>query len=331
MEINMKSWEERWAEYLAGLAAAERQRDAEESRDDDVQDLSSCGTFGAAATQRATNKASSTASSTSQRSARSTADQADSLDALRSRMFDGSNEEGVAEHLRAVNVSDEPPPESPGPEPDWRQPSRPQRQPRRPQPPGWEQQQQQREKEYAEREAAAAERRRQQEERDRMREEEQRRQRQQKDEQRRREQQQQQQEQQDRRQYQKPRPASGSTTPQASARARQSPKLGRFFDSFAAFDVAFVEWEAKTASAQVLRLAEVPFPPRKDPAGLVEAGLLRGGDAMRRKTMLRTALLRWHPDKWMAMTSKIDTKEHGELGERLSTITQVLVEQKDMG
>ena len=75
---------------------------------------------------------------------------------------------------------------------------------------------------------------------------------------------------------------------------------------------------------------EVPFPPLKDPAGLVEAGLLRGGDATRRKALLRTALLRWHPDKWMIVTGKIDVREHGELARRLSTITQALVEQKAM-
>ena len=84
------------------------------------------------------------------------------------------------------------------------------------------------------------------------------------------------------------------------------------------------------AVAEVVKLAEVPFPPRRDPAGLVEAGLLKGGDASKRKALLRTALLRWHPDKWAAFTSKIRADEHAELARRLSTITQALVEQKDV-
>ena len=46
-----------------------------------------------------------------------------------------------------------------------------------------------------------------------------------------------------------------------------------------------------------MRLEDVPFPPPGDPAGLVQAGLLRGGDPAQRKKKLHKALLRWHPDK----------------------------------
>ena len=63
--------------------------------------------------------------------------------------------------------------------------------------------------------------------------------------------------------------------------------------------------------------------PRRDPAGL------SGGDTSQHKALLRKALLRWHPDKWMALAEKIPKEEHGELGRRLSTITQALVEQKN--
>jgi hypothetical protein len=122
--------------------------------------------------------------------------------------------------------------------------------------------------------------------------------------------------------------------PPATASPRTAPKgpppIGRFFESFKAFDAAYVEWEAGAAAAEVVKLAEVPFPPRLDPAGLVESGLLRGGDESKRKKLLRSALLRWHPDKWMALTGKICAEERAELARRLSTITQELVEQKDL-
>ena len=73
-----------------------------------------------------------------------------------------------------------------------------------------------------------------------------------------------------------------------------------------------------------------PFPPPRDPAGLVEKGLLLGGgDGAERKKMLRKALLRWHPDKWVHLGHKLADEEKGALGERLSTITQALVEQRD--
>ena len=122
----------------------------------------------------------------------------------------------------------------------------------------------------------------------------------------------------------------------AAAAARAAPKtpkkaaVGRFFDSFGAFEAAFAEWDTRTSGADKLALAEIPFPPLKDPAGLVAGGLLRGGDAAKRKALLRTALLRWHPDKWMAVIGKVRKEDHAELGRRLGTITQTLVEQKDM-
>jgi flagellar biosynthesis GTPase FlhF len=333
MEVNLKSWEERWAEYLDSLAAADaaRQAEEEEADDDDIGPTKSTdgqhdarssppGHFGPAASARST---------------KSAGDARDALDSTRSRMFD--ERDGMTAAMGSVDISDEQQPPPPPPEPDWRKPSMPQRQPRRPQPPGWEKQQQEREREYKEREREREQQRRRQEEEQRQREEEQKRhqrQRQQEEEARKRGQQQQQERQRTPRQqqqWQKERPQHGMAPPSARAKKPDAePKKGRFFDSFVAFDTAFSAWEEQFAQAEVLRLSDVPFPPLKDPAGLVEAGLLRGGDAARRKALLRTALLRWHPDKWINLTSKIDVREHGELGRRLSTITQALVEQKAM-
>ena len=241
-------------------------------------------------------------------------------------------------------------------EPDYHVKSEPRRQPRRPQPPGWEAKKEELDREAEERQRQNEERRRQAEQKaDRQREERKRQQEQRESHERAREQQreeersqerQEQRERQQRRQswqqqqqpppprqqHQRPSSARGSAPSSAPPprKAPPQPKLGRFFDSFGAFESAFAEWEAASASVEVIKLSEVPFPPFKDPAGLVEAGLLRGGDLAKRKKLLRTALLRWHPDKWMAVTNKIEAKEHGELGRRLATITQALVEQKDL-
>ena len=126
-----------------------------------------------------------------------------------------------------------------------------------------------------------------------------------------------------------PPPASSRPTASAAPKAR-----GRFFDSWTAFDQAFTTWEAESAGHETLSLETIPFPPAHDPAGLSEAGLLRGvsgeGGEQNRKKLLRKALLRWHPDKWMSNASKIRAEELSELTERLSAITQALVEQKDL-
>ena len=133
-------------------------------------------------------------------------------------------------------------------------------------------------------------------------------------------------------QQKQPVPPQPPPPPPPRPAARPSPPVGagRHFDSWSAFDSAFVEWEKRAASDAVIHLKDVPFPPPRDPAGLVEKGLLRGdGNDAERKKMLRKALLRWHPDKWVHLGHKLADEEKGALGERLSTITQALVEQKD--
>ena len=232
-----------------------------------------------------------------------------------------------------VDVSDEPDGDAPT-EPEVVGNVKPTMQPRRPRPPGWT------EAKQAELDEAAAQRGREWQEKQRQqqekeealrreqqqrREEEERRRRAQEQAEREERQRQQKQRQQQRQQQQRSHSSSFSSRQQRGTREGEgrTAALGRFFDSFAAFDAAYVEWEAHASSMQTLRLAEVPFPPRRDPAGL------SGGDTSQHKALLRKALLRWHPDKWMALAEKIPKEEHGELGRRLSTITQALVEQKN--
>jgi hypothetical protein len=127
-----------------------------------------------------------------------------------------------------------------------------------------------------------------------------------------------------------PPPQQGPQPPPPMARPMTPPPIGRTFDSWDAFDTAFAAWEARAANEAAVRLKDVPFPPSSDPAGLCEKGLLRGGDAGERKKLLRKALLRWHPDKWMVVIGKLPDAEKSALGERLSTITQEIVRQKDL-
>jgi hypothetical protein len=143
--------------------------------------------------------------------------------------------------------------------------------------------------------------------------------------------------QQQKQQGQKKHPPPPRRPPSPPRPAPQAAALRRgHFASWTAFDQAFTAFEAKLPSLVEVRLADIPFPPSRDPAGLVEAGVLDGGASgasgegcTRRKKLLRKALLRWHPDKWSALAAKVCTEEHAELGRRLSELTQTLVEQKN--
>ena len=81
-----------------------------------------------------------------------------------------------------------------------------------------------------------------------------------------------------------------------------------------------------------LGVADVPFPPSSDPAGVVQATRgLSSKEEVRAATKkaLRRALLRWHPDKWQAVLQKVHPEEQVAIGELLAAITQAIVQQKD--
>ena len=130
----------------------------------------------------------------------------------------------------------------------------------------------------------------------------------------------------------RPRPPSPPPPP----RPPSAPSFaGKRYDTFAAFDEAFAAFERRLPSLTTVHLAEVPFPPRGDAAGVVAAGLpLRAGaersdeERTRRKKLLHRGLLRWHPDKWAGVINKVEAAEHAALGECLRAITQEIVEMK---
>ena len=119
-----------------------------------------------------------------------------------------------------------------------------------------------------------------------------------------------------------PPPPKAKTPPQKTA------AIGRQFSSWSAFDAAFTSFEQQLPNMSGVKLEDIPFPPSADPAGLVEAGVGRS-DAARKKKLLHKALLRWHPDKWQKVSSKVSEAQLGALGEKLREITQALVEQRD--
>ena len=134
-------------------------------------------------------------------------------------------------------------------------------------------------------------------------------------------------------------PPHGSQRPpqRASASAQRQGGVGVPYSSWSAFDAAFEAFETNVANVPdnlpSVRLSDVPMPPADDPAGLREAGLLRGATsadgAAKRKKLLRKGLLRWHPDKWAAVLAKVRPVDQAALAEQLGAVTQALLRQKD--
>ena len=138
-----------------------------------------------------------------------------------------------------------------------------------------------------------------------------------------------------------PRSNASPSSPPSDGAAPSAPLPFCRHTKWSDFDKAFTAFEANLSNVPsglaAVRLADIPFPPANDPAGIGESGLVRGkgtSDAgsngkSSRKVLLRKALLRWHPDKWAGVMSKVRPEDKGRLGEELAAITQALLAEKD--
>ena len=106
MDVNLKSWEARWAEYLEELAAAEARRveQEEQADDDDAAQLTA---------RRSTARSSSSSSTppgnfgpaASARSTKPVGDVRDALESTRSRMFDDDEDLENDDDLEAIDLN----------------------------------------------------------------------------------------------------------------------------------------------------------------------------------------------------------------------------------
>ena len=55
---------------------------------------------------------------------------------------------------------------------------------------------------------------------------------------------------------------------------------------------------------------------------------LRPRATAERKRLLRKALLRWHPDKWATVLPRVAAADRSVIADRLSVVTQAIVQQK---
>ena len=97
-------------------------------------------------------------------------------------------------------------------------------------------------------------------------------------------------------------------------------------ESFAEFSTAWSEFEKRLASAgsQPIKTIDIPWPD-----GLTSvAGITAFDSAADAKKKLRTALLRWHPDKWAPILEQVDQMDKAEVIARVKNVTQRLLEEK---
>ena len=99
----------------------------------------------------------------------------------------------------------------------------------------------------------------------------------------------------------------------------------RTFANWAEYNSAFEAFEARLPTLEAVGLGDVPFPPSHDPAGFSTLGAHATSE---RKKLLRKALLRWHPDKWATVLPRVIAADRSVVADRLSVVTQAIVQQK---
>lgn len=102
------------------------------------------------------------------------------------------------------------------------------------------------------------------------------------------------------------------------------------FASFADFGKAWSSFEQKLQAAATsqksawLRCADIPWPTSLPSV----SGSASGDDPGEKKKKLRSALVRWHPDKWAPIMEQVVESERGQVMEQVKQVTQRILEEK---
>eukprot|EP00439_Symbiodinium_sp_Y106_P070514 s580_g12.t1 len=115
--------------------------------------------------------------------------------------------------------------------------------------------------------------------------------------------------------------------PQPEPAAKAS--AGRSFASFAEFAAAWQAFEQRLSSGSqkgLLTAVEIPWPHSLPSV----SGVLASDATADIKKKLRTALIRWHPDKWAPILEHVVEAQRGDVLSRVKEVTQRLLEEKKM-
>eukprot|EP00930_Biecheleria_cincta_P098045 TRINITY_DN89730_c0_g1_i1.p1 TRINITY_DN89730_c0_g1~~TRINITY_DN89730_c0_g1_i1.p1 ORF type:complete len:461 (-),score=98.77 TRINITY_DN89730_c0_g1_i1:181-1563(-) len=102
------------------------------------------------------------------------------------------------------------------------------------------------------------------------------------------------------------------------------------FASFADFGKAWSSFEQKLQTAGTsqksawLRCADIPWPTSLSSV----SGAAAGDDPAEKKRKLRSALVRWHPDKWAPILEQVVESERAQVMEQVKQVTQRILEEK---
>lgn len=114
--------------------------------------------------------------------------------------------------------------------------------------------------------------------------------------------------------------------PRPTVQPREEPVVPERFATFAAFDEAYRAFEKKVigdASGAQIGMDDIPWPPRADVCGA------RGEDSAggRKKRVMR-ALLRFHPDKWQPLLSRVRPADAAKVADKIREVTRSILDEK---
>jgi len=119
-----------------------------------------------------------------------------------------------------------------------------------------------------------------------------------------------------------PPPAPPAPPPVPAPPAPQAPR----FANFGAYQEAWKSFETSAmASSQSLRYADVPWPSES----FAVSGIDASDGASERKKKLRSALLRWHPDKWGPLLERVVEADKPRVMEQVKEITRRILTEKE--
>lgn len=96
------------------------------------------------------------------------------------------------------------------------------------------------------------------------------------------------------------------------------------FGSFGDFSQAWKDFEARLAKMKSVRLQDIPWPD-----GLPSvSGITSSDSPSDAKKKLRTALLRWHPDKWGTILDHVAESDKVDVIARVKLVTQRILDEK---
>lgn len=122
-------------------------------------------------------------------------------------------------------------------------------------------------------------------------------------------------------QPEKPQPAPPPRPPPAPAKAAGPPPITRYSD----FEAAWARFEQEVApTRERLRFGDIPWPTALPSI----SGATAGDTPEERKRKLRTALVRWHPDKWSGLLGRVADSDRPQVMERVKEVTQRILEEK---